>query len=79
MKIGASTLRHFCSNFAGTSSIALALSDDLKQVILISIIVSRGEYFLLVDLSSKIFIQFPRFLEFAKPFFTPSLVLFILR
>ena len=37
LKIGASTLRHFCSNFAGTSSIALDLSDDLKQLILISI------------------------------------------
>ena len=37
LKIGASTLRHFCSNFAGTSSIALDLSDDPKQLILISI------------------------------------------
>ena len=35
--------------------------------------------FVFIDLSSKIFVHFPRLLEFSNPLITPSLVLIILR
>ena len=35
--------------------------------------------FVFIDLPSKIFVHFPRFLEYSNPLITPSLVFIILR